>query len=75
MIPYILTVRLLEVNMSIEKEKWLSVFAVWLRRFEASCDLLGIVPTVSSSYILALYRGKYHPDEAATLLLSWGSAI
>ena len=58
--------------MSIEKKKWLTIFSTWLRRFEMSCDLLDVIPTIPASYILGLYRGGWSPDGAATLLVSWG---
>ena len=58
--------------MSIEKENWLAVFSTWLRQFEMSCDLLGVIPAIPASYILGLYRGGWCPSGAATLLLSWG---
>lgn len=58
--------------MNIQKEKWITIFSIWIDRFETACDLLNIIPMISASHMLELYRDNWRPLDAATLLLSWG---
>jgi hypothetical protein len=66
-------VNFLEVEVNIQKEKWLAIFSIWIDQFETACDLLGVNPIVPASRILELYRDNWRPCDAATLFLSWGT--